>query len=56
MSKVSARYSRLGADRWRELAARQRASGEAVTSFCARRGLSRSTFDRWRRKADAESC
>lgn len=41
-------------ERWRSVVAEQEKSGESVTGYCARRGLSRWTLYEWRRRLRAE--
>ena len=49
-SKLSnGRVVRSGSD-WEEILARFAASGRSKAAFCRSEGLSRSTFDLWRRK------
>jgi len=40
----------LGAQAWRELLARQASSGESVSVFCRREGLSPNSLRRWRER------
>lgn len=49
------RRRRLGTDRWREVMQRFEAAGETVNEFCAREGLSASSFYRWRERLEAVS-
>lgn len=41
---------RLGADAWRGLVSRFADSGVSVRVFCAREGISDSSFNRWRKR------
>lgn len=51
-SSVPARRSRMrrSRDQWRELLERFERSGQSREQFCRERGLTLSSFDRWRRQ------
>lgn len=47
------RRPHLGEAAWRELLARFERGDESVEAFCAREGVSKSTFNRWRSRGIA---
>lgn len=48
-AKTNGRVHRKAAD-WQEILNRFSASGRSLAAFCRAEGISRSTFDMWRRK------
>ena len=53
--KVNGRYVRRSERDWRDVLARQRASGLSVGGFCRKHAMSESNFYRWRTLLGVES-
>ncbi len=50
MEAQTSKRRHLNGDEWRELLNRFRSSGESVTGFCRREGVSANSFRRWRER------